>query len=289
MIVRGRAGPCRVLHAALVDLRQQQPGRPLPASVSTPQAPPRSQSGATTRPDAALPKDLFEPAIRRLVAAGTDGAPLEIVAVAGPVRGWAAVAVSPPYREFPTVVLFRVGQDGSWNRVFEGLIPGVQAQPSGLLDLHAKGQAIDYTISGGARVTAETIEKAVSVSRSKQLATVAHAFFFHGHPAGKDNYFVDRTATYDLAQRLFPGDYEEYPRTECTMFDVPAVRRIELTAAANHLVLTAQTNNAQSWVHYLDRNRRPRLSDRKDGRREASRLIGHAPAAVLSNAGSEAS
>jgi hypothetical protein len=116
------------------------------------------------------------------------------------------------------------------------------------LDLHAKGQAIDYTISGGARVTAETIDKAVSVSRSKQLATVAHAFFFHGHPAGKDNYFVDRTATYDLARRLFSGDYEEYPRTECTMFDVPAVRRIELTAAADHLVLTAQTNNAQSWV-----------------------------------------
>lgn len=237
-----------VLCTVLVSTCASNSSGPPPASVSALQAPNRPRPGTTAGRTPSISKDLFEPAVRRMVAPDTGGAPLQIVAVAGPVRGWAAVAVSPPYREFPTVVLFRMGQEGSWHRVFEGLIPGVKAEPSALLDLHSKGQAFDYTINGGARVTAETIDKAVAISRNQKLATVAHAFFFHAQPAGPDNYFVDRTATYDLARRLFPGDYDNYPRTECTMFNVPAVRRIELTSAGDQLVLTAQTDNAQTWV-----------------------------------------
>jgi hypothetical protein len=183
-----------------------------------------------------------------MVAPDLGGNRLKIVEVAGPVRGWVAVSVSPPYREFPTIVLFRLAQAGTWTRVFEALTPGVQAKPSRLLDLHATGQAFDFTVGEGSRVTPDSIAKVVSVSRNKQLATVAHAYFFHSHPAGLENYFVDRTATYDLARRLFPGEYDEYPRDKCTMFDVPALRRIVLRSEGERLVLTVETDNRQTWV-----------------------------------------
>jgi hypothetical protein len=183
-----------------------------------------------------------------MVAPDVGGKPLKIVEVVGPVRGWVAVSVSPPYREFPSIVLFQLAQKGTWTRVFEALIPGVQRNRSSLLDLHANGHAFDYTIGEDSRVTLDGIAKVVASSRRKQLATVAHAYFFHAHPAGAENYFVDRTATYDLARRLFPGEYERYPRDECTAFDVPAVRRIDLGSNGERLVLTIRTDNGQTWV-----------------------------------------
>ncbi len=155
-----------------------------------------------------------QPAIQRMVAPDLGGAPLKILSVAGPVRGWLAVAVSPPYREFPTVVLFRSKPDGSWSRVFEALTPGVQGRHSPLLDLHTTGKAFDYTV-GTQKVTPDVIAKVLPLSKG-DLVTVAHAYFFHSHQAGAESYFVDRTATYDLAKRLFPGEYEQYPRDECT-------------------------------------------------------------------------
>ena len=196
-----------------------------------------------------------EPAIQRMIAPTLAGAALKVLSVAGPVRGWLAVAVSPPYREFPTVVLFREAPDHSWSRVFEALTPGVQGQRSTLLDLHTKGLAFDYTASKGSRgttgepsrVTADAIRDIVSLSKQNNLVTVAHAYFFHSHQAGEESYFVDRTATYDLARRLFPGEYEQYPRDECTMFDVPGLQRIQLTAAADRWLLTAETDNGQLW------------------------------------------
>jgi hypothetical protein len=216
-----------------------------PASPATPESP--ASLPAATRPEPALPVDLLQPAIQRMIAPQV-GVPLKVLAVAGPVRGWLAVAVLPPYREFPTVVLFRL-QDGSWSRVFEALTPGVRARPSNLLDLHTKGKALDYTVGDGEqRLTPEVIAKVLSLSSSKKLAIVAHAYFFHSHEAGAENYFVDRTATYDLARRLFPGEYEMYPRTECTMFDVPAVRQIDFGSKGERLLLTVRTDNGQTWL-----------------------------------------
>ena len=186
-----------------------------------------------------------EPAIQRMIAPELGGTPLKILSVAGPVSGWLAVAVAPPYREFPTVVLFQATPDGSWSRVFEALTPGVQGQRSPLLDLHTTGRAFDMTVGGP--VTPDTIAKVLPLSK-KELVTVAHAYFFHHHQTGAESYFVDRTATYELAQRLFPGEYEQYPRDECTMFDVPALTRINLLTAQRRFFLTAQTDNGQTWV-----------------------------------------
>jgi hypothetical protein len=132
--------------------------------------------------------------------------------------------------------------------VFEGLTPGVQPQRSRLLDLHTKGKAFDYTIGEGQRITADMVTKVLSLSTSKKLVTVAHAYFFHGHETGEESYFVDRTATYELALRLFPGEYEKYPREECTMFDIPAIRQIDLASMGDRWVLTTRTDNAQTWT-----------------------------------------
>lgn len=221
---------------------------PAASPAATPQPARQSPTALATQPEPSVAANSLEPAIQRMVAPQPGGAPLRILSVAGPVRGWLAVAVSPPYREFPTVVLFRSGQNGSWNRVFEGLIPGVQPQRSGLLDLHTKGKAFDYTIGEGEPITADTVTKVLALSTSKKLVTVAHAYFFHGHETGEESYFVDRTATYELARRLFPGEYEKYPRVECTMFDVPAIRQINLASTGDRWVLTAQTENGQRWT-----------------------------------------
>lgn len=199
------------------------------------------------RTEPLMSTDLLEQAIQRMVAPDIGGKPLKIIEVVGPVQGWVAVSVSPPYREFPTVVLFRFVRDGTLQRVFEALMPGVQPTRSDLLDLHTKGKAFDYTVGKDSWVTLDSMANVVLASRRRQLVTVAHAYFFHAHPAGANDYFVDRTATYDLARRLFPGAYEKYPHDECTMFDVPALVRIDLRSRGESLVLTVQTDNGQTW------------------------------------------
>lgn len=201
--------------------------------VAAPEAGKASAPPPAARAEPAALVAAVQPAIQRMIGPDLGGTPLKILSVAGPVRGWLAVAVSPPYREFPTIVLFRSRPDGSWSRVFEALTPGVQARRTPLLDLHTTGKAFDYTVGAG-KVTPDAIAKVLSVSNGA-LVTVAHAYFFHSHQAGAESYFVDRTATYDLAQRLFPDEYEQYPRDECTMFDVPALKRINLLTAEGRL------------------------------------------------------
>jgi hypothetical protein len=187
--------------------------------------------------------------IERMVAPDIGGAPVRIVATAGPVAGWVAAAVSPPYREFPTVVLFRASGDGTWRRVFEGFIPGVQGERTKLLDPHTIGMAFDYTVNeGDGTVPPAAIPKIIELGASNHLSTVVHAYFFHSHKAGPEPYFVDRRATYALAKKLFPGEYDSYPRTECTMFDIPETKRIAMTEGGGGLSLLAETANGQSWT-----------------------------------------
>src|SRR5262249_16338798 len=139
--------------------------------------------------------------------------------------------------------------DGSWQRVFEGLIPGVQGKPTGLLDLHTQGKAMDLGIGDEDQpITPEMIKKILAVSKSNDLVMVAHAYFIHSHMKGPERYFVDRTATYALAKRLFPGEYDKYPRNECTMFDVPLTTGITLVEKGDGVRLEAQTANGQTWT-----------------------------------------
>ena len=90
--------------------------------------------------------------------------------------------------------------------------------------------------------------KAVALSTKNHLSTVAHAYFMHAHPSGAEPYFADRTATYALAKRLFPGEYDSYPRDGCTMFDIPETKRITLSERSGGMALEAETANGQTWV-----------------------------------------
>jgi hypothetical protein len=220
-----------------------------PSTRATPSGAPPSANHTQPPASDALARALM-PSIEKMVAPELRGAPVRIVATAGPVRGWVAAAVSPPYREFPTVIFFRAAADGSWSRVFEGLIPGVQGQRTSLLDLHTRGQAFDYTVGpDDAPVTPELVPKILALAAKNHLSTVVHAYFFHSHPAGPEPYFVDRRDTYAIAKRLLPGEYESYPRAECTMFDIPETERIFLTEGSGALLLTAETANGQRWAY----------------------------------------
>lgn len=60
-----------------------------------------------------------------------------VKAVSDEVNGWIAVALDPPYREFPNVVLFR-RTGAAWQRVWEGLSIGIQPYTSPYLDLQRR-------------------------------------------------------------------------------------------------------------------------------------------------------
>ena len=53
-----------------------------------------------------------------------------------------------PYREFPDLLIFKYeSENRKWVRIFEGLCPGIQDNPSGLLDWHTIKTGIDFKIN----------------------------------------------------------------------------------------------------------------------------------------------
>jgi len=58
------------------------------------------------------------------------------------------VVLEQSYREFPSIILIKKdSKSNKWIRVFECLSPGIQDNPSGLLDWHTKGCGIDFEVN----------------------------------------------------------------------------------------------------------------------------------------------
>jgi len=182
---------------------------------------------------------------------GDIASKFDILAQTEVVDGWFAVAIDPPYREFPNVILFRWTATG-WVRITEGLGAGVQPYPSPYLDLHVAGLAYDLAIGDGRPMSKATTDHVHSVGRKAGINSVIHDGLVHNHRMGRESYFLDRRPAHRALGVLYPdfqaesGTEPEGPAT-CSSVDYPPLSTIELHADERDKVLIAVTRSGQEW------------------------------------------
>jgi hypothetical protein len=191
----------------------------------------------------------------RLVSSKISNAkPLAVLAVTPPVDGIVAVALDPPYREFPNVLLFKIGPDGkTWTRAFEGLSLGIQDEPSGYLDTHTVKAGVDFTFNPphAPNEYRDVIER---MRKERGSVIVAYEKFYHMHPSGAEGYTIDKRQYTGIASELVSDRYKTgYKQDNCMMYDTPRLRSLTLSKSGTHLELEAQTDplpasgRAQRW------------------------------------------
>lgn len=171
--------------------------------------------------------------------------PLRVRSITSPVNGMTAVAIEPPYREFPNVVLFRFDDSAKrWRRVFEGLTIVIDPDVSHVLDVHTVGEAIDFSRPKPSE------ERAFLVDHGYGLGWVPVSYdkFIHVHPSGTESYYLDKRGFAKLATALVPSIKWSSIDTECTLFDVLDIYRISLSHDSGHFELVARTVNHQEWT-----------------------------------------
>ena len=183
-------------------------------------------------------------AIEAMVNPSLGDGDLQIQSITSPVEGISAVTITPPYREFPNIVLF-VHDSGlrRWKRVREGLSLGIQADRSKVLDLHTVGLAVDVM-----QPTEEDARKYLpSLALAFGWVAVPYDKFIHFHPSGRESYYVDKRGYSQFATEL-----SEHPRpdkdTECTLFDTPDLTTVSLSHSSGRFELRALTANDQTWI-----------------------------------------
>lgn len=177
----------------------------------------------------------------------------KILSISEPVDNITAVAILPPYREFPNVLLFQY-KNNKWSRVFECLSIGIQDNQSDTLDLHTVGEGIDFTIGGKNEYsfdeeTKKLIDKSLS---SSEAILIPYKNFMHMHISGKSPYTIDKTKFYDLANILHNRKYEKYSSKDCMMYDLPKLKSIKLVFDNEKYILDCQTINGQIWKITFD-------------------------------------
>jgi|GEM_PF-5149902 len=221
------------------------------ACASTAPSPAAPANQAHTEPPRPAPqRSAVERAILDMVGHHV-ASKFDILAQTEVVQNWFAVAIDPPYREFPNVILFH-WDGGEWVRIMEGLGVGVQPYASPYLDLHVARAAYDLTIEGGQPMSDATIRKAHAIGRKTGLNTVIHYGLTHHHRAGRQSYFLDRRPAHEALGKLYPAfapaDTAEVSGPPgCLFVDYPPLATIELRAEGSEKVLVAKTRSGQEW------------------------------------------
>lgn len=176
-----------------------------------------------------------------------------IVKICGPVHNVCAVAIDPPYREFPNVLLYNFDiESGKYVRVFEGLCLGIQDGLSGKLDLHTTGMGIDAVISENQNKFDDAdLRRMIELSDETGMVVIPYQDFIHlqgpnPNPAER-LYTIDKTKFNDLAVKLIGPVYQKYQPQECTMYDLPDLNDLELTYRDGTYIITGITDNRQQW------------------------------------------
>jgi hypothetical protein len=172
------------------------------------------------------------------------------------------VVLDLPYREFPSIILItKDSKTNKWKRIFECLSPGIQDNPSGLLDWHVKGSGVDFqtdsiTIySFHSRVVTNFVE---SIIKDKGGVIIPYQNFIHMHTADSlksttfSPYTIDKTCYYDFANILMENKYKNYQANDCMMFDSPKILKCSFTKVNNKYSIRAITNNSQIWLYTFD-------------------------------------
>ena len=175
-----------------------------------------------------------------------------IVKICGPDHNVCAVAIDPPYREFPNVLLFKFNtESGKYVRVFEGLCFGIQDRPSGKPDLHTIGMGIDVTISENRnKFDDANLRKMIELSDQTGMAVIPYHDLIHlqgPNPNPTRLYTLDKTKFQDLAVKLIGPVYQMYQTQECAMYDMPSLKNLKLTYRDGTYIVTGVTDNRQQW------------------------------------------
>jgi len=167
------------------------------------------------------------------------------------------VHVDPPHREFPNLIIFKDGK-----RVFEALTIGIIPETSKYLDLHTIGHGVDIghpsllTYSANGRIAFD--DKCKHFIRhylSKNgMVAIPYEHFVHTHLSnGKGSeYTIDKTMFYDLACTLFGPEWKNFPEKECTMYDLPPIKKIKFEYTSYHYIINSETSNGQLWTIQFD-------------------------------------
>jgi hypothetical protein len=198
----------------------------------------------TAESPTALPAKTAELAIAGMIATRFALSPLHILSITSPVRGISAVAIEPPYREFPNIVLFQYEEGARrWVRIREGLSLGLQTEVSDILDLHTLGIALDIAQPDA---TDQRVWMPPAL-RGQGQVVIPYDRFVHVHPSGPESYYLDKRDYARLARQVLQWK-RSYPDTECTLFDQPGLLGISLGHDLGRFVLTARTANHQEWT-----------------------------------------
>lgn len=178
----------------------------------------------------------------------------QIIKVSDIINNLCVVAISPPYREFPNIVIFKLNPDSSdIIRVYEGLCLGIQDKPSTETDLHTLGVGIDMQSSQAANEFAGSeVQKMMELSNQHGLVAIPYQYFIHMHPIGGEAYTIDKTKFYDFAVQLLGNHFKDYPKENCMMYDMPNLRDLQFSFQNGKYIITGTTDNQQVWQVTLD-------------------------------------
>jgi hypothetical protein len=177
----------------------------------------------------------------------------KIISMSETVDNVLVAALTPPYREFPNIILFKVDpKDGSLKRVYEALCLGIQDAPSGLLDLHTTGNAIDFFVDEGKlpSIGDKTTKTAMEIFEKGGGTIVLYGRFLHGHfgQQTRQRYLLDKTQYKRFALALLGERYNKYPDKECMMYDTPNLREVKFSKKDGKYHLAVKTSNNQKWT-----------------------------------------
>lgn len=194
----------------------------------------------------------------------SDAYEVELVKIHKPIDQILVVEIIPPYREFPSIILFKKNHS-DWEVVFEGLSPGVIDEQSELLDWHTKNLGVDMILSiknlESNSFDNETIKKVVERTKKQDnnVIIIPYQDFFHMHMIEENKqkkeftpYTIDKTSYLNFAMALLPSWSKSYPNDNCMMFNTPKIRNSNFKKKKDGYLISVETYNNQIWEYTFD-------------------------------------
>jgi hypothetical protein len=182
---------------------------------------------------------------------------IEVIKVSKNIKNHKVALLSMPYREFPSIIIFKLDETEHWIRVFEGLSPGIQDKPSDLFDWHTSGLGIDFITDEDTELLFhhDKVTKIIEAMNESKSILIPYQNFFHFHTSDSlstkefEPYTIDKTGYFSFANQLFGQRYSDYPKDQCIMFDTPKTIDFSFDYVDGKYFIEAITENGQIWQY----------------------------------------
>lgn len=178
---------------------------------------------------------------------------LKIIEKSKVIDSYFLVAIQPPYKGFPNVVIFK--NNNGWETTFEQLSIGIQSSISGTVDLHWIGLGADMTAGkSDSLIQLDDRSKAfLNILKKQKLIGILYPKIYHTHLAGEKKYTINMSNYHLLAQNLLgKEEHHKFLLKECTAFDVPKIKTLNFKKNRKGYNILVKTNNYQSWKITFD-------------------------------------